>query len=70
MFENGVYIIDGQKVEELDGDFESFFKKYSSIGKILNYEAFMKYGDSKFMLIIDDFNLIKPRSNGRFKFFM
>ena len=33
-------------------------------------QSFNKYADSNFLLIIDDFHTIKPRSNGRYNLFM
>ena len=32
--------------------------------------SFNKYADSNFLLIIDDFHTIRPRSNGRYNLFM
>ena len=32
--------------------------------------SFNKYADSNFLLIIDDFHTIKPRSNGRYNLFL
>ena len=33
-------------------------------------QSFNKYADSNFLLIIDDFHTIRPRSNGRYNLFM
>lgn len=36
----------------------------------MTLEQFEKNGNEKLMLIIDDFHMIKPRSNGRFNLFI
>ena len=35
-----------------------------------NLQVFNKYANENFLLMIDDFHLIKPRSNGRYNLFM
>lgn len=37
---------------------------------MFNLYSFNKYANSNFLLIIDDFHLIKPRSNGRYNLFL
>ena len=37
---------------------------------MFNLQSFNKYADSNFLLMIDDFHLIKPRSNGRYSLFL
>jgi ABC-type cobalamin/Fe3+-siderophores transport system ATPase subunit len=71
LFENGVYIMDGKEIEEKhQSDFEAYIYKKSETGTIFNLQAFNKYGNENFLLIIDDFHLIRPRSNGRYNIFL
>lgn len=37
---------------------------------MFNLQSFNKYADSNFLLMIDDFHLIRPRSNGRYNLFL
>lgn len=37
---------------------------------MFNLQSFNKYADSNFLIMIDDFHLIKPRSNGRYNMFL
>jgi hypothetical protein len=71
LFENGVYIIEGKKVEEnFHSDFEAYITKMAESSSMFTLASFNKYADSNFLLIIDDFHMIRPRSNGRYDLFM
>lgn len=37
---------------------------------MFNLQSFNKYADSNMLLMIDDFHMIKPRSNGRYQMFL
>jgi hypothetical protein len=37
---------------------------------MVSLQSFNKYANSNFLLLIDDFHLIKPRSNGRYNLFL
>ena len=66
-----MYIIDGKKVgENFQSDFEAYITKMSENSGMFTLSSFNKYADSNFLLIIDDFHTIRPRSNGRYNLFM
>lgn len=56
--------------KKYQGEFENYFTKESEIGKFMTLEDFEEIGNENLMLIIDDFHMIKPRSNGRFNLFL
>ena len=71
LFENGVYIIDGKTVEEqFDGDFDSYIFKNSQQGHMYNPQIFNKMAGPQFLIMIDDFDQIKQKSNGRYTTFL
>lgn len=37
---------------------------------MFNLQSFNKYADANLLLMIDDFHIIKPRSNGRYQMFL
>ena len=37
---------------------------------MFNLQSFNKYANSNFLIMIDDFHLIRPRSNGRYNLFL
>lgn len=37
---------------------------------MFNLQSFNKYANSNFLLMIDDFHLIRPRANGRYNLFL
>ena len=71
LFEGGVYIIEGKRVSEnFQSDFEAYISKMSESEGMFTLPSFNKYADSNFLLIIDDFHTIRPKSNGRYNLFM
>jgi hypothetical protein len=44
--------------------------KTAENSNMFNLQSFNKYANSNFLLMIDDFHLIRPRSNGRYNLFL
>ena len=75
MFERGVYVLEGREIERRHkSDIETYIKSQSEKGKMFNWSLFkkdIKKMAGQLLIIIDDYSLIKPKSNtNKLQYFM